>query len=146
MPGRRTRVFEIATLRFNFGRVAFAPPLVYWLVLCTTAPTDTVTGTAVVDSPLRLGKRKSIPNSPGSWTVPDPLVRGETRNVWQITWQTSKQNVTGIGWGELWDARTGGQRRYWGTFINATGAAVKFDVPVGTRLRILAQGIVSRED
>src|SRR5688572_23710131 len=146
MPGRRTRDLEIATLRFMFGRVSLDPPPTWYLVLCTTAPTETVLGTPVSDAAQRYSRRKAIPNSAGSWTVPDPDQRGETRNVWRITYQTAKEDILDVGWAELWNAKTEGERFYWGTFVNDAGTAVKFSVPVGTRLRITAQGIVSRED
>lgn len=115
----------------------------YWLALCSSAPTDSAPGTEVAADGYR---RTRIVNTASFWTVPTQTGQhGETSNRFAFSSTTFKAQAL-VSHIELWDARTAGNRLYWGVLVNAAGVPTPVPVAAGFRLRFPVGKFRIRED
>lgn len=140
---RRTDPIEITTLEYFFGGKTFVMPKSWWLQLCITEPTDSSNGgMPTVESGLRT--RRRISNTMGTWSF---SVENYRVNRWVIYSTTAKENVSGIGWFELWDQISGGTRWFIGTIIDpATEMPTTVSVATGKRIRFTKGSLKVKEE
>lgn len=109
MPGSATDYLRQRVLGHTLGFTAYTMPATVYVTLCTTAPTATSAGTEV---------------SGGGYTRMTAifaLVAGRTdqaANVSTIEWTPATTAWGAIGWFELRDAVSAGNRLYWGPLVD----------------------------
>jgi hypothetical protein len=110
MPGSATLWLEQQVLGHTLGFAAMAMPSIF-VGLCTTAPTSTQGGTEVA------GGAYSRQGAGFALIATPPNIAANTDSVEYLPatapWGT-------VGWFELWDSSTMGNRLYWGPLVDPT--------------------------
>jgi hypothetical protein len=110
MAGSATLYLEQAVLNHTLAVAALPQPLGIFVGLCTTAPTSTVGGTEVPPGSgyMRQGASFALLTTPPNIAANADSVEYPPATV---LWGT-------VGWFELWDAPTQGNRLYWGQLVD----------------------------
>lgn len=109
MPGSATDYLRQRVLSHTLGFGAFTMPAPAWVGLCTTQPSAAAAGVPVAGG--------GYVRMQGSYA----LVAGRTdlaANVATIEWPAATAAWGTIGWFELFDAATAGNRLYWGPLVD----------------------------
>ncbi|HXI58302.1 MAG TPA: hypothetical protein VNO55_19680 [Polyangia bacterium] len=109
MPGSATSYLRQMVLGHTLGFLGYAMPQPAFVGLCTTAPSGTATGVEVVGG--------GYTRQQGAYG----MVAGRNdlaANTATIEWAPATATWGVIGWFELWDALTGGNRLYWGPLVD----------------------------
>jgi len=109
MAGSATDFLEAALLAHGLGITAYTKPAAMWIGLCTTAPTDSTPGTAI--------------SGMGYARVTAAFVMGggqptSASNSASVDFPAATGNWGNVGWFELWDAVTAGNRLFYGQLID----------------------------
>jgi hypothetical protein len=130
MSGGATDALKSGILGHTLGFAALPMPAPLWVGLSITAPSGTVPGVEVGGGGYaRLGARFA-------------LVAGRAdmaANATTIAWPAAAAAWGNVGWFELWDAVTGGTRRYFGQLLDTTtGLPLVIAVAGGDSVRFSA--------
>jgi hypothetical protein len=111
MPGSATDYLETQLLQHTLRIAPMPEPAAIYMVLCLTAPTDSTPGQEV---------------SGGGYVrmaATFALVSGRTdavANTATVEWPPAGTAWGTVGWAEIWDAATAGNRLYWGPLVDPT--------------------------
>jgi len=111
MPGSATDYLRQRVLGHTLGFAAYTMPATIYTGITTSLPSATIGGAEVAVA----GYARR--------TSPYVLVAGRTDlacNVATMEWSPATTTWGTIGWFELWDALTGGNRLYWGPLVDPT--------------------------
>jgi hypothetical protein len=111
MSGSATDYLETQVLQHTLGILAMPMPATLYLVLCTTVPSDATPGTEVTG-----GGYVRMHATYG-------LVAGRTdaaANLLTIEFPAATTAWGTVGWLEVWDAASAGNRQYWGPLVDPT--------------------------
>jgi hypothetical protein len=111
MSGSATDYLETRVLQHTLGFLAMPMPVGLFIALCTTVPTDSTPGAAPPG-----GGYTRMQATYG-------LVAGRTdaaANLLTIEFPTATAAWGTVGWLELWDAATAGNRLFWGSLVDPT--------------------------
>ncbi|MES2180736.1 MAG: hypothetical protein V4493_01380 [Pseudomonadota bacterium] len=116
----------------------FAPPATLYFALCTSAPTAASAGTEVSTSGTGYA-RTSVAASLANWAGTDAALStavstgtsGTTSNNISVSFGTATTSWGTISHWEAYDAVTGGNRQYYGTIVDGTGAASPRSIAAG---------------
>jgi len=109
MPGSATSYLRQAVLGHTLGFNGFTMPVAIYTGLTTSLPSATAGGIEVSVS----GYARR--------TSPFAMVVGRSdlaSNTLTMEWSPATANWGNVGWFELWDAVTGGNRLYWGPLVD----------------------------
>jgi hypothetical protein len=111
MPGSATQWLEQWVLGHTLGFGAMPPTPAVFVGLCTTAPSALAGGTEVAGNGYaRQGATFALISTP-------PNIAANTAS---IEYPAATAAWGTIGWFELWDAVTAGNRLYWGPLVDPT--------------------------
>lgn len=135
MPGSATDYLRQHVLAHTLGFGAYAMPAPAFVGLCTSAPTATVAGVPVAGG--------GYVRLQGSYA----LVSGRTdlaANVATLEWPAATAAWGTIGWFELWDALTTGNRLYWGPLVDPADGVTPItrSILVGDIMRMPAGSLI----
>lgn len=109
MPGSATDFLRPAVLRHTLGVAAYTMPPTVYVALCTTAPTASTGGAEVTGGGY------------ARMSATFALVSGrsdQAANVSTIEWTPATTAWGSVGWFELRDAVSAGNRLYWGPLVD----------------------------
>lgn len=131
MPGSATLYLEQAVLGHTLAFQTFAAPGAVYVALCTSAPTAAVRGIEVS------GGAYTRQQGAFALLASPPNVAA---NAATIEWQPATTVWGDIGWFEIWDAATSGNRLYWGPLVDPVDGITPItrSVVVGDILRFSA--------
>jgi hypothetical protein len=112
MPGSATDYLHQRVLSHTLGFGAYTMPTTIYVGLCTTLPSAAVGGTEVSGG--GYARQAGSPFALSSGRV-DLAV-----NTAAIQYPPATVSWGAIGWFELWDAVTSGNRLYWGALVDPT--------------------------
>ena len=110
MAGSATNYLETAVLGHTLAFSAYTKPGAVYVGLCTTAPTAAAAGTEVTGGGY---VRRQATMAMDSGGRPDLAANAVT-----IEWLPATGTWGTVGWFELWDAATLGNRLYWGELVD----------------------------
>jgi len=111
MAGSATVYLEQAVLNHTLGTTAFVMPVAVWVALTTSAPTPTTRGIEVSGG--AYGRQQATFALTSSGTSP-----AVSANTATVQFPAATANWGTIGWFELWDNATAGNRLYWGPLVD----------------------------
>src|SRR5215467_5614196 len=111
MPGSATLYLETAALNHSLGTVAFTMPAAVYVGLCTSAPTATTPGLAVSGGAYARQSAAFAISSGGA----SPAV---SSNAGTVQFPAATAPWGSVGWFEIWDNATTGNRLYWGPLVD----------------------------
>jgi hypothetical protein len=134
--GSGTTYLEGKVLGHSLGFAAWTPPpSLIFVGLCTSQPSATTPGAEVAG-----GAYVRLTGTFAISATPNVAVNTAT-----IEWPAATNSWGALGWFELWDAQTAGNRLYQGTLIDpVTGLPVTRVVTAGDILRIPAGALAVR--
>lgn len=109
MAGTATVYLEQRVLSHTLAYGAYTAPTLVFLALCTSEPSRTVAGTEVVG-----GGYARIQGTFALAGTPDNVAS----NAATIEYPTATASWGTVGWFEVWDAVSGGNRLYWGPLVD----------------------------
>jgi hypothetical protein len=111
MPGSATDYLETKALQHTLGIVAMPFPAAIYLALTISAPDDATPGSEVgIGGYAR--QRVSFDIEVGNTDI--------AANVATVEFPAATAGWGNVGWFELWDALTSGNRLYWGPLVDPT--------------------------
>jgi hypothetical protein len=129
---------ENKLIDFLFRGVAFSPPATLYIALCTAAPSDTSTGSAMNEVSGGNYARQSVTSNASNWkttqndtTATSSGTGGTTKNATVVSWNsvTWAATITHVA---ICDAASNGNLLYWGplnsTKTVAVGESVSFPI------------------
>lgn len=122
MAGSATNYLRTKVLGHTLGFAPFVMPPQIFLGLCTSLPSAATGGTEVVGG--GYARKQSIFAMDGGGR-PDLAVLTTT-----IEWPPATTNWGSVGWFELWDAISGGNRIYHGELVDPANANIPMIRPV----------------
>lgn len=111
MAGSATNYLRTKVLGHTLGFAAYAMPPAPWIGLTVTAPTAAAGGQEVAGG--------AYVRMQGTFAM---VVASTDHAANQATleWPAATAGWGNLGWFELWDALTGGNRLYWGPLVDPT--------------------------
>jgi len=133
MAGSATDYLRQRVLSHTLGFGAFTMPAALYAALCTSAPTATTPGAEVSTSGTGYVRRQAT----------FALAAGRTdlaNNTVTVEYPTATSNWGSLGYFELWDALTAGNRLYWGPLVDPTDGVTPIvrGINTGDILRLTA--------
>ena len=122
-----TDTHEADLLNHQFRSTSYTPPATWYVALHTSSGSDTTPGTEVSTSGTGYG-RASITRGDAYWAAPN--TSGQTSNAVAITFGTPSASWGTITHFSLWDAPTGGTRRWYGALTNPKNVGAGDPAPV----------------
>jgi hypothetical protein len=139
MAGSATDYTEAQLLAHGLGITAYTKPTAMFIGLCTSAPTDSTAGTAVAGG--------------GYARVTAAFAMGggqptSASNAASVDFPAATANWGNVGWFELWDAVTAGNRLFYGTLVDPTDGVTPIvrTVLSGDIVRVPAGALVINAD
>jgi hypothetical protein len=140
MSGSATDYLEGKLLAHSLGITAYPMPVTLCVGLCQNAPTDTTAGTPP-------------PGGAGYARITAAFAMGSGQpsnaaNSASVQFAAATADWGGVGWFELWDALTAGNRLYWGPLVDPANPTVPIvrTVLAGDILRLPAGALVVSAD
>jgi hypothetical protein len=131
MPGSATSYLRTKVLGHTLAFAAYAEPTAIYLGLCTTAtpPTATAPGSEVTGG--------AYARMAATWA----MVVSRTdlaANAATLEWPAATAPWGTLGYAEVWDAATAGNRLYWGPLVDPTDGVTPITrtIAVGDIMRI----------
>jgi hypothetical protein len=131
MPGSATSYLRTKVLGHTLAFAAYAEPAGIWLGLCAAVPPPTATapGAEVAGG--------AYVRQAATWA----MVSSRTdlaANAATLEWPAATASWGTIGYAEVWDAATAGNRLYWGPLVDPTDGVTPITqvVNVGDIMRI----------
>ena len=123
MAGSATLYLEQKALGHCLGFAAFTMPVAVYVGLCTTAPTSTTGGAEVAGGGYmrQQGTFALLSNPPNV-----------AANSATIQYPAATAAWGGVGWFEIWDAATSGNRLFWGVLVDPTDGITPIVRPITT--------------
>lgn len=115
MAGSKSDYLENKDLDHNLGKTSFTMPASVYLALCTTAPTDSSTGSTIVEASYTGYARKQVLAS-----ALNAASGGVTTNGSDIVFADCTGGSSAIIGFALVDASSAGNVLYWGTMTSKT--------------------------
>lgn len=114
MPGSATLTTEQNVLGHTLGYRPMTMPAGVFIGLCAAAPTPTSTtaGSEVAGN----GYARQVV----SFALATTVANNVSANTATIEFPAATASWGGLGWFELWDAATAGNRLYWGPLVDPT--------------------------
>ena len=137
--GSATDYLETAVLQHTLGILTMPLPATLYLGLCTAVPSDAAPGTAVVG-----GSYARMPVTFG-------MVAGhndQAANLLTIEYPAATAAWGTVGWLEVWDNLSAGNRLYWGPTVDPTDLVTPItrSVQTGDIMRIPAGTVIITAD
>lgn len=131
MPGTATLYLEQRVLGHTLGYAAYAMPASVYVGLCTSPPSSTTGGAEVA------GGAYARQHGTFAQAVTPTNVAS---NATTIEFPAATAAWGTIGWFEIWDATTSGNRLYWGVLVDPADGVTPItrDVQIGDILRFSA--------
>ena len=133
MAGSATDYLRQRVLSHTLGFGAYVMPVNVYVGLCTSAPTATAPGAEVSTSGTAYVRRQAT----------FALAAGRTdlaTNPVTVEYPTAASNWGSLGYFELWDAVSAGNRLYWGPLVDPTDGVTPIirNINAGDILRLSA--------
>lgn len=131
MAGTATLYLEQKVLGHTLGYAAYAMPASIYVGLCTSLPSNVTGGTEIA------GGSYARQHGTFAQAVSPANVANNSATI-EFPAATAAWGT--VGWFELWDAATSGNRLYWGVLVDPTDGVTPItrDVQIGDILRFSA--------
>jgi len=131
MPGSATSYLRQNVLGHTLNFATYARPAAIYVGLCTTAPSATAGGLEIVTTGTGYARQAATMALSGGRT--DLAV-----NTVTIEYPPATTNWGVIGYFEIWDAATAGNRLYWGPLVDPTDGVtpISRNINAGDILRL----------
>jgi hypothetical protein len=139
MLGSATASEQTALLQHALGIAAMPMPAAIYIALCTTAPTDTTPGAEVTGGAYARQLMTAAMVS-GSYSA--------AANTATIEYPPATAPWGNVSYLEIWDALTGGGRKFWGPLVDPADGITPITraIATGDILRLPAGSVVVTAD